>query len=86
MAALFVHAKKAAPSTQGARQNAARAYLIAAALATVVQADFAFLGAPTKEARWVHGPIFAFEILGIAYGLGKMADFAGERHGGNKEF
>lgn len=46
------------------------AYGVAAALAAFIQADFAFIGAPTRAARSFHAPLFLGQILGIAWGIG----------------
>lgn len=34
-----------------------------------MQANFTFMEAPTKNARFVHAPIFAAQLIGVCYAL-----------------
>lgn len=80
---LWFHLRTANPGTdQAQRKTAVKAYAVAALAAILVEANFAFMGAPTQQVRLVHAPIFSAEILGISWAMGKMeehTDAAGKK-------
>jgi len=47
-----------------------QSYALMAGVAALIQADFAFLGAPTRAARAFHAPLFLNQVLAIAWGVG----------------
>ncbi|KIM31676.1 hypothetical protein M408DRAFT_327142 [Serendipita vermifera MAFF 305830] len=82
LGALYYHLSTArVKGTQEHRLQTAKAYVYAAIAATLIQADFAFFGAPTTLARAFHAPLFLGQILAISWGCG-LLDVASEGAGG----
>ena len=75
LTALYYHKLTNVPM----RPDANSVYGVWFALFTLIQADFSFYGAPTKQARWLHAPLFAGQILAIAWGLGFLDKYTRPR-------
>lgn len=73
---LWSHLRTANPGTDKTQRKAAvKAYGAATLAAILVEANFAFMGAPTHQVRLIYAPIFAAEIVGISWAMGKMEEY-----------
>ncbi|GAO52809.1 hypothetical protein SAICODRAFT_51863 [Saitoella complicata NRRL Y-17804] len=66
LAALYFHALTTRSLNPGKSQ---KVYLIWVLVFTAVQANFSFMSAPTENARFVHAPIFAGQLLSLSIGM-----------------
>jgi len=69
---LWVYTSLAPLATKTGYKNNMNILKGVAIFMVVQQAHFCFGSAPTLETRWVHAPVFLFEILASCWALGKL--------------
>ncbi|KAJ3526673.1 hypothetical protein NM688_g8232 [Phlebia brevispora] len=71
---LWVYLTFTRPQSQAGHRANPNLLKIVAAVMVVQQAHFCFGAAPTSQTRWVHGPLFLFEILASSWLIGLLDD------------